>query len=206
MARSSSARAVFLDRDGVLNAPVIRDGRSYPPATVEEMRLLDGVVEACTALKQAGFLLLCVTNQPDIARGTTTSATVERINSTLMRELQLDEVLTCPHDDGDACHCRKPKPGLLIDAAKHYGVDLSRSFMVGDRWRDIEAGRAAGCRTVYIDWNYRERQPDAADLTVSALIGAVQWIIDASHAANDLEIGDEHVDVQPQGKDFRRRC
>ena len=111
-------RAVFLDRDGILNAAVVRDGRPYPPASLAEMTLLPGVEEACARLKKSGFLLIVVTNQPDIAKGKTTVSEVEAINAALQARLGLDEVCVCPHDDAYNCACRKPKPGLLLDAAK----------------------------------------------------------------------------------------
>jgi D-glycero-D-manno-heptose 1,7-bisphosphate phosphatase len=171
---------VFLDRDGVLNAPVMQEGRSHPPASLAEMRLLAGTKEACAALRQAGFLLICVTNQPDIARGATSRETVDVINAAVGHSLELDDIFTCPHDDADRCDCRKPLPGLLIAAAQRHGIDLSRSFMVGDRWRDIEAGRAAGCRTVLVDWNYDEPQAVDPDLVVTALADAVTWIVASS--------------------------
>lgn len=171
--------AVFLDRDGVLNAAVVVDGRPHPPRSVDEMRLLPGVEDACARLRGAGFALVCVTNQPDIARGVTTAATVAEINEQLRRRLSLDAVAVCPHDDADGCACRKPKPGLIRDAAALLGLDLERSVVVGDRWRDIEAGRQAGCRTVLIDGAYDE--PTAvADAVAGSLDEAVPWIIGLS--------------------------
>lgn len=171
--------AVFLDRDGVLNAAIVRDGQPYPPGSLAEMTLVPGVQEACARLKQCGFLLIVVTNQPDIARGTATNAAVEAINAALQAKLGLDEVCICPHDDADACVCRKPKPGLLLAAADRWKIDLANSFMVGDRWRDIEAGRAAGCRTVFIDYDYAERRPDAPDMVAPSLAAVVPEIIAA---------------------------
>ena len=173
-------RAVFLDRDGVLNAAILRNGRPYPPASLAEMTLLPEVEEACARLKQAGFLLIVVTNQPDIARGTANTDGIEAINRALTALLGLDEVCVCPHDDADACICRKPKPGLLLGAAHRWKIDLRNSFMVGDRWRDIEAGRAAGCRTIFVDYGYSERQPEAPDMIVPSLMAAVPKIISGS--------------------------
>jgi len=175
-----SARAVFLDRDGVLNRALIRNGRPYPPQSLGELELLPGVESACHALHDAGFMLVVVTNQPDISRGTTTAAQVHSMNAAVTRQLPIDVVRVCPHDDADACECRKPKPGMLEAAAKDYLIDLASSFMVGDRWRDIEAGRRAGCRTVWIDCGYEERAPEGADLRTSALAEAVPWILNLS--------------------------
>ena len=170
-------RAVFLDRDGVINEAVLRDGKPYPPNSVDTLVLLPGVPEALADLHAAGFLLLVVTNQPDVARRSQSQQTVERIHRYLLQTLPLDEIFTCWHDDGDACDCRKPAPGLLRTAAAKYGVDLNRSFMVGDRWRDVEAGRRAGCKTIWIDLGYLERKPvEPPDLCASSLLEATAWI------------------------------
>ncbi len=173
-------RAVFLDRDGVLNRSHVVDGNPRPPDSVEELELLPGVEEACRRLHDAGLLLIVVTNQPDVARGTQTMAAVEALNRELGARLPLDEVRVCPHDDGDGCDCRKPAPGMLLDAAAEHGIDLAASVMVGDRWRDVEAGRRAGCATVFVDSGYSERSPEAPDLTVRALGEAVPWILERS--------------------------
>jgi D-glycero-D-manno-heptose 1,7-bisphosphate phosphatase len=173
-----SRAAVFLDRDGVLNAPVVVDGRPHPPASPEELELLPGVAEACAELAAAGLPLIVVTNQPDIARGTQSAEAVDAINARLRELIAVDEVVVCPHDDADECACRKPKPGMLVDAARRRELELERSVMVGDRWRDIEAGRAAGTRTVFLDRSYAERAPDGPDLTVNELKESVTWIIE----------------------------
>jgi D-glycero-D-manno-heptose 1,7-bisphosphate phosphatase len=179
MASSERRPAVFLDRDGVLNAAVVRDGRPFGPPSVEEMRIIEGVPEACAALKAAGYLLVCVTNQPDVARGHIDRATVDGINARLKAALPLDEIAVCLHDDADRCDCRKPKPGLLLAAARRWNIDLERSFMVGDRWRDVEAGRAAGCRTVFVDHGYDEKKPERPDLIASSLADAVPALVAA---------------------------
>jgi D-glycero-D-manno-heptose 1,7-bisphosphate phosphatase len=175
-----SRAAAFLDRDGVLNAPVVVDGRPCPPASVDGLELLPGVSEACRDLAAAGMALIVVTNPPVIARGTADAAVVDTINRRLQEELGLDEVVVCPHDDREGCDCRKPKPGMLLAAAERWDVDLARSVMVGDRWRDIAAGRAAGTRTVFIDRHYREQAPDRPDLTVTELQESVPWIIETT--------------------------
>ncbi len=151
-------RAVFLDRDGVINRALVRDGRPYPPSSLAEFEILPGVAEACTKLKQAGFLLVVATNQPDVGRGTVTQETVESLHAHLRRELPVDRIEVCYHpgEDGSGCDCRKPRPGMLLHAARDLGIDLKQSFMVGDRWRDIDCGHAAGCETILIDYNYDE--------------------------------------------------
>jgi D-glycero-D-manno-heptose 1,7-bisphosphate phosphatase len=173
-----AGRAVFLDRDGVLNLPVVRDGKPFPPASVEELRLYPDAFAALARLKKAGYRLVVVTNQPDVARGTTERAAVEAINGAIGAALGVGDFLVCWHDDADRCECRKPKPGLLIDGAERFGIDLSRSFMIGDRWRDIDAGAAAGCRTVLIDRGYRERAPEhAPDFRAASIAEAVGWVL-----------------------------
>lgn len=143
-------RAVFVDRDGVLNQVLVRDGTTVPPRGLEEVRLLAGVGDALTLLGEMGLLRIVVTNQPDVPRGRQTRAAVERIHEHLMGQLPLDAVFTCYHDHRDGCSCRKPLPGLLLEAAAAHGIDLEASFMVGDRLTDVAAGRAAGCTTFLV--------------------------------------------------------
>ena len=176
-ARTAPRRAVFLDRDGVLNEPVTVDGRPFAPDSVAGLVLTPGVEDSCAALRRAGFLLIVVTNQPDISRGSLDRRAVDAINAELSRRLPLDDVLVCPHDDADGCRCRKPRPGMLLEAAARWGVSLPDSVMVGDRWRDIDAGREAGCRTVHVARGYDERPARGADLVVVCLRDAVPWIV-----------------------------
>jgi D-glycero-D-manno-heptose 1,7-bisphosphate phosphatase len=168
--------AVFLDRDGVLNEAFVRGGVPTPPRSLEEFRVLPGVADACAGLRQAGFVLVVVTNQPDIARGTQTRAEVDRIHQRLRSLVPLDEICVCPHDDPDACACRKPKPGMLLDAAKRLDLDLARSASVGDRWRDIEAARRAGVKAIHVDRPYDEPAPVGAQVAVADLPEAAAWI------------------------------
>jgi D-glycero-D-manno-heptose 1,7-bisphosphate phosphatase len=171
------SRAVFLDRDGVLNDVTLSDGRPRPPASLDDVRLLEGVSEACHRLVDAGWLLVVVTNQPDIARGATDRDRVDELNHFVTRDLPVRGVLVCPHDDADDCECRKPRPGLLLEAAERWGVDLSRSVMVGDRWRDVDAGRAAGVTTIFVDRGYDEDLRGAPDHVVPDLTGAVDLLL-----------------------------
>ena len=170
-------RAVFLDRDGVINRAIVCDGKPYPPATFEQLEVLPGVSEAIGKLHAANFLLIVVTNQPDVARGTAKKDVVEKMNDFLSSQLPIDDVMTCYHDSGDGCSCRKPLPGLLLNAAKKYNIDLLSSFMIGDRWRDIEAGAAAGCKTFFINYSYKEQRPDSPDFIVASLLEAQEIII-----------------------------
>jgi transaldolase len=171
-------RAVFLDRDGVLNDAIRRNGKPHPPATLGELHIPPAVPPAIARLRDAGFLTIVVTNQPDVARGTTSRETVEAINHAVRAQVPVDEIRVCYHDNDARCDCRKPGPGLIIEAARAHGVDLTASFMVGDRWRDVEAGRRAGCQTVFIDYDYEEQRPmPPADVNVRSLTEAVEWIL-----------------------------
>ncbi|MDD5301117.1 MAG: HAD family hydrolase [Gallionella sp.] len=162
-------RAVFLDRDGVINRAVVRDGKPYPPATLERFEILPGVECAIHKLRKAGFLVIVVTNQPDVATGVQCREVVEAMHDKLRATGLCDDIKVCYHTDEDCCDCRKPKPGMLLEAAREWQIDLKRSFMVGDRWRDVAAGKAAGCHTFYIDYNYKERRADNPDATVGSL-------------------------------------
>ena len=173
----SQRPAVFLDRDGVLNRVYLREGMPHPPDSVEQFELLPGVADAVRRLHAAGYALVVVTNQPDVARGTQTRAGVEAIHARLCAELPMLDVMTCFHDDGDNCACRKPKPGMLHEAARRWGLDLEQSFLVGDRWRDVLAGEAAGCRTILVETPYSGRGRCRPDYVVRDLAEAAAWIM-----------------------------
>lgn len=173
-------RAVFLDRDGVINRALVREGKPYPPQRLSELRILPGVRDACRRLREAGYLLILATNQPDIARGAADPQQVSAINAHLRRYLRLDDIKVCPHDDAAQCGCRKPKPGLLLEAARKWNLDLAASFFVGDRWRDVEAGQSAGCSAIFIDYGYRERRPTGPFLAVRSLREAAAHIVERS--------------------------
>lgn len=177
------SRAVFLDRDGVLNQAVVREGKPYPPETAAAVQLVDGAAEGMQRLKQLGFLLLVVTNQPDVARGTQTVAEVEAINDVLRAALPLDSFFMCLHT-GDGCNCRKPKPGLLLQAAERYGLSLEDCYLIGDRWRDIDAAAAAGVPGVWIDYGYQERGPGTVPAAqVKSVCEAVDWIVNQENCS-----------------------
>ena len=152
----SLRRAVFLDRDGVLNRPVVRNGKPYPPASLDEFEIQPDAAQAVSLLRSLGFYLCVITNQPDVARGAQTVSTVEAMHTKLRDRLQLTDFYVCYHDDADLCECRKPKPGLLLRAAAEHELSLGDSYMIGDRWRDVDCGHAAGCRTIFIDRAYSE--------------------------------------------------
>lgn len=170
-------RAVFLDRDGVINRAVVRNGKSYPPATLDDFELLPGVEPAIQALRNAGFLVIVVTNQPDVATGIQCREVVEAMHEKLLALAPCDDIKVCYHTDSDDCECRKPKPGMLLDAASEWNIDLARSFMVGDRWRDVAAGTAAGCATFFIDYGYTEQRPVNPGAVVRSLAEASSLIL-----------------------------
>src|SRR5271157_797535 len=159
--------AVFLDRDGVINRAVVREGRPYSPARLEDVEILSGAISSIQRLAERGYVLIGITNQPDVARGTQSREVVESINAMILSRLPLREIFVCYHDNNDNCDCRKPKPGLILQAADKYGLDLSQSWMVGDRWKDVAAGRAAGLKTIFVDYHYAETYEGVpADFTV----------------------------------------
>jgi D-glycero-D-manno-heptose 1,7-bisphosphate phosphatase len=173
----SGKRAVFLDRDGVLNRAFVSDGKPNPPASLDEFSILPDAQACLEELKQKGFSLIVVTNQPDVARGRQSISIIEEMHGRLCRSLPVDEVLVCYHDEADDCACRKPRPGLLLEAQRKHELDLSRSFLIGDRWKDVDAGNAAGCKTAFIDYQYRERGPATEpSVRVASLRAAVDWI------------------------------
>jgi D-glycero-D-manno-heptose 1,7-bisphosphate phosphatase len=177
---SSGRRAVFLDRDGVINRSVVRDGKPYPPPSLAEFEFLPRVDEACRLLKEAGFLLIIATNQPDVGRGTQRQAVVEEMHRHICDTLPIDRVEVC-YDGGDKpSDFIKPAPGMLLRAAREMEIDLARSFMVGDRWRDVDCGIAAGCVTIFIDYGYREQLRGKPDFLVCNLLEAARLILSFS--------------------------
>jgi len=173
------ARAVFLDRDGVINRALERDGKPYPSANLSEFEIFPEVPEACRRLKEAGFLLVVATNQPDVGRGTLKQEAVEEIHAEMRRRLPLDRVEVCYHPGKGLsdCDCRKPKPGMLLRAARELDIDLAQSWMVGDRWRDVDCGHAAGCRTIFIDRGYTETLKQQPDFRAKNLLEAAEIIL-----------------------------
>jgi D-glycero-D-manno-heptose 1,7-bisphosphate phosphatase len=186
---SAGRRAVFLDRDGVINRALVRDRKPYAPRHLSEFRLLPGVGDAVTQLKSVGFLIIVVTNQPDVGHGLTTLQTLAAMHARLSEGLGVDAILVCPHRQDAGCACRKPKPGMIHQAATDWGIDVSRSYLVGDRSTDIVAGRAAGLYTVFLDRGYAEPLLEPPDARAGSLRQAVRKILareasrEASHGA-----------------------
>lgn len=156
-------RAVFLDRDGVINRPLLQDGKPHAPRRFADFVLLPGVVAAIGSLKEAGLRVVVVTNQPDIGNGLVAESEVVAMHVMLRRETSVDDILVCPHRQDEGCACRKPKPGMLLDAAAAHGIDLRASFMIGDRVSDVLAGSAAGCYTIFLDRGYAETRNQSFD-------------------------------------------
>jgi D-glycero-D-manno-heptose 1,7-bisphosphate phosphatase len=177
--KSVGQRAVFLDRDGVINRSLAHDGKPFPPTSLQEFEIFPEVFEACATLKAAGFFLVVATNQPDVGRGTLAQGTVEAIHTFMRRQLSIDRVEVCYHSGRGQpeCDCRKPRPGMLLRAARELGIDLAQSWMVGDRWRDIDCGHAAGCRTIFIDRGYTEQLRQTPDFRVGNLLEAAGIIL-----------------------------
>jgi transaldolase len=172
-------RAVFLDRDGVINRALERASKPYPPTSLSEFEILPDVPAACAKLKAAGFLLVVATNQPDVGRGTLKKEAVEKIHAHMTSQLPVDRVEVCFHPGKGLsdCDCRKPKPGMLLRAASELGLDLAQSWMVGDRWRDVDCGRAAGCKTIFIDHGYAEELRQKPDFSARNLGEAADIIL-----------------------------
>jgi D-glycero-D-manno-heptose 1,7-bisphosphate phosphatase len=173
-----SQRAVFLDRDGVINRAVFRDGRPTSPRNLAEFEIEDGVEESLKRLRAVGFKLFVVTNQPDIARGLMPRESLRLMTDRIMATLAVDEVRVCPHDDRDRCGCRKPNPGMLLELACEHGVELGGSYLIGDSWKDTSAASAAGCRSIILDRPYN--QGDPANFRVANLAEAVNLILDGA--------------------------
>lgn len=170
-------KAVFLDRDGVIIANVERAGRPVAPTTLEDFQIMEGAAENILRLKAAGFAIIVATNQPDVATGLTRRETVDTMHAELFRHLAVDDIKVCFHTDAASCACRKPKPGMLLEAAAERGIDLAASFMVGDRWRDIGAGQAAGCTTIFIDYGYKQDGPCDPQKVVKSFADATNYIL-----------------------------
>jgi D-glycero-D-manno-heptose 1,7-bisphosphate phosphatase len=164
---------LFLDRDGVVNECIVREGKPYPPATAGEIRYIPGIHSLCHRAKSAGWLVIIATNQPDVGRGTTPLSSVEEIHAKIARDLAVDEIKAC-YDPGrgEESLFRKPAPGMLLEAARQHGIDLAASYMIGDRWRDVACGLAAGCKTIFIDYGYSEQLTAKPDFTVPSLAAA----------------------------------
>lgn len=175
--RQIKNKAVFLDRDGIINQVIIRDGKAFSPRAREEFIIFEDAASAIKALKDDGFLVIVVTNQPDIARGKMAQDDLDWMTDKIRKETEVDDVIICPHDDGDGCDCRKPLPGMILAGAKKWGIDLKYSYMIGDSWKDMEAGSRGGCKCILINTVYN--QDAICNIRVNKLYEAVQLIINS---------------------------
>jgi D-glycero-D-manno-heptose 1,7-bisphosphate phosphatase len=144
-------RAVFLERDALLNLAASKGGQQKSPTTLEEFRINEAALPALQRLKSAGFVLIATTNQPEISRGTLSRRELDRMHEMLAATLPLDDILVCPHDEEDDCPCRKPRAGLFHEAAFKYHLLLGQSFLISNRWQDAEAARLIGSTSLAID-------------------------------------------------------
>ena len=169
-------KAIFLDRDGVLNKPIIKNRKPYPPSKIEELEILPGVYEGIQLLRHSGFKLIVITNQPDVSRGSATIEIVDEINNFIIKQLKVDEIMCCFHDDNENCECRKPKPGMILEAVKKWDIDLSVSYLIGDRWRDIQTAKNIGLTSILIKYDYDEKKINA-DFECNNLEEAANYIL-----------------------------
>jgi len=171
-------RCVFLDRDGVVVIPHFRDGRSFAPRRLEDLHIYPEARESLPRLKDAGFMVAVVSNQPDVGNGLIEQSVLSAMHDLLVRTLPIDAIKICTHRQDEICACRKPKPGMILELAREFDVDLTGSFMVGDRNSDVEAGLAAGCVPVFIDHDYSELGPDSRTRRVRSIAEAVDFILE----------------------------
>jgi len=169
-------KAIFLDRDGTLNKAYIENGLPISPSSLNKFKIIKGVKKSINRLKKLNFLCILITNQPDVFRGKISKKTVVKMNSYIKKKIKLDDMFVCYHDNEHNCSCRKPKPGLLVKASKKWKIDLNKSFMIGDRWKDILAGKKVGCKTIFINNNYKNDKKVKADFTFKSLLKAVNKI------------------------------
>jgi D-glycero-D-manno-heptose 1,7-bisphosphate phosphatase len=170
-------RAIFLDRDGVLNWTRVQDGKPYAPRSLAEFRLLPGVTDAVARLKAAGYMVIVVTNQPDVGHGLISQPTLDAMHGRLQERMPIDHIMVCPHRQDEGCDCRKPKPGMILQAIERWGIDPAGSIMIGDRANDVIAGKRAGLYTAFIDRHYAESVAVEPDLTARSLPHAVTQIL-----------------------------
>lgn len=166
----------FLDRDGVVVEALVRDEQPYSPRVMEEVRIIGGVAEAIEKLLSLDFKVVVVTNQPDVARRDISIDFVYEVHDYIMKNTGIEHFYVCPHNDEQGCNCRKPKPGLFWQATSDLNLDLSNSFLVGDRWKDIAAGNSVGSTCFFIDYKYNEPKPEQPFIQVQSLLDATNLV------------------------------
>ncbi len=169
-------KCIFLDRDGVINRSNVKNGKPYAPLRFENFIFLPKVKKSIHQLKKLGFLVILITNQPDISKKKLKISTLDKMNDKIYRNLDVDDIFFCIHSSEDNCNCRKPKTGMLLESQKKYNINLNKSFMIGDRKKDIDSGIKAGCKTIFINRNYNEERPTRQNYTTTSLYKAVEYI------------------------------
>ena len=144
-------RGIFFERDGILNVACVEHQHQVSPLTLEEFRVNAAIAPLLSTLKAAGFLLIATTNQPGLSHGYLSRRELDRMHELLRCKLPLDDILVCPHDEIDRCPCHKPKPGLLVEAAFKWHLNLDRSYVVSEKWQDAEAARTIGCTSLLLN-------------------------------------------------------
>lgn len=167
-------RAFFLDRDGVINKSLLKKGKPLAPREFKQFKIIKNVDKSLIFLKKQGFKNIIITNQPDIKKGLIKNSTSKRINKEIKKKLQIDDIFICKHTDEDNCNCRKPKTGLIKKAKKKWNIDLKKSYLIGDRWRDIFLANKLKINCFYIDKNYKERKPKKYNYKVKNLYAAIR--------------------------------
>jgi len=170
-------KCVFLDRDGVLNESLVISGKPYAPTQKSEFKITNGSIDAINKIKKKGFLTIIVTNQPDLVTGKLEKHTLDFFHKKLITLMPIDDIFICAHVDRDKCSCRKPKPGLIFKAASKYNINLSKSYMIGDRWRDVDCAKEAGLRSIFIDHRYNEKLNNVPDFTIFTIRDAINCIV-----------------------------
>ena len=169
-------KAIFLDRDGIINKPIVRDNKPYPPQSLKELEFVEGIEDFLAKMKVFGYYLFIVTNQPDVARGTQKKEVIEEIHKYILDNLDIDKIYVCYHDNQDKCNCRKPKNGMILQAQKEFDLDLSQCWMIGDRSSDITCGEISGCRTIFYQYNYEESSFSIPDYIIENISQAKEII------------------------------
>lgn len=169
-------RAIFLDRDGVINKASFVNGKHRSPMLAGEVELYEDAKSSINKLRKLGFLIFVMTNQPEISRGNLRLEESDAINGVIQKEIEPEEIIVCPHDDSDRCCCRKPLPGMITDLISRYKLNPDTCYLIGDRANDIEAGQAAGVKSIQIDRGYPVDLSPHKLASARSLSGAVRII------------------------------
>jgi D-glycero-D-manno-heptose 1,7-bisphosphate phosphatase len=170
-------RAVFIDRDGIINKAIVVNRKPFSPVDIYEFKILPKAKKALKTFKKLNLMNIIITNQPDIKTGKQLSKDLDKIHNWMMINLDIDEILVCKHDDNDNCNCRKPKTGMIEQAVEKYQINISQSYLIGDRWKDIQCGQKAGCKeNFFVNYNYNETRPKMPYIVVKSLYECSQYL------------------------------